>query len=146
MDQIAKDWNGCGQGRIAHAYGIRKNGDVWEWNREKPSDAGGKSPVDYLRKYLEKALYVSEHFPMYWAINKRFCSMSRLFQTKECDGCHRVWPSPFMTCPECGAPLKQISKGYRYLGALEKDSRPTALMMKKHDWLMPETGAGMVAE
>jgi hypothetical protein len=135
MDQIAKDWNGCGQGRIAHAYGIRKNGNAWEWNREKPADACGKSPVEYLKKYLEKALYVSEAFPQYWAINKRFCTMSRLFQTKECEGCRKVWPSPFAVCPECGAPLKQISKGYRYLGALfspQRDAIPSVEMMKEH--------------
>jgi hypothetical protein len=35
-------------------------------------------------------------------------------------------------CPDCGAPLKQISKGYRYLGTLEKDSGPTASMMDRN--------------
>jgi hypothetical protein len=145
MDQIAKDWNGCGQGRIAHAYGIRRNGDTWEWNREKPADAAGRSPVDYLRKYLEKALYVSEAFPLYWAVNKRFVTMSRMFQTKECEGCRSVWGSWLKVCPECGAPLKQISKGYRYLGSLEKDSSPTARMMTKHRWPMPETSPGVPA-
>jgi RNA polymerase subunit RPABC4/transcription elongation factor Spt4 len=149
MDQIAKDWNGCGQGRIAHVYGIRRNGEVWEWNREKPADAAGKSPVDYLRKYLEKALYVSEHFPMYWAINKRFVSMSRMFQTKECEGCRSVWGSWLKVCPECGAPLKQISKGYRYLVVMVKDKpqkgynpfkgSPTVEMMNKHWSPMRET-------
>lgn len=135
MDKIAEDWNGCGQGRIAHAYGIRRNGDVWEWNREKPADAAGKSPVDYLRKYLEKALYVSEHFPLYWAVNKRFCTMSRMFQTKECEGCRSVWGSGLKVCPECGAPLKQIAKGYRFLGVLtspERDAMPPAEMMRVH--------------
>lgn len=149
IDQIAKDWNGCGQGRIAHVYGIRRNGEVWEWNREKPADAAGKSPVDYLRKYLEKALYVSEHFPMYWAINKRFVSMSRMFQTKECEACRSVWGSWLKVCPACGAPLKQISKGYRYLGVMVKDkpqngynpfrNPPTVEMMNKHWSPMRET-------
>jgi hypothetical protein len=147
MDQIAEDWNKCGQGRIAHAYGIRRNGRVWEWNREKPTDAAGKSPVEYLKKYLEKALYVSEHFPMYWAINKRFCTMSRLFQTKECEGCRKVWPSRFGSCPDCGAPLKQILKGFRYLGTLispKRDAPPTAEMMRVHrsPWMDGDRSGG----
>jgi len=155
MDQIADDWNRCGQGRIAHAYGIRRNGDTWEWNREKPADAAGKSPVDYLRKYLEKALYVSEHFPLYWVMNKRFCTMSRIFQTKECEGCRSVWGSGIRVCPSCGAPLKAISKGYRFIGALEKEKphngyqpfpfTPPAEMMKRHDRIMSETGPGVPA-
>jgi len=142
MDKIAEDWNGCGQGRIAHAYGIRRNGNTWEWNREKPNDAAGKSPVDYLKKYLEKALYVSEHFPMYWAINKRFCSMSRMFQTKECEGCRAVWGSGLRVCPDCGAPLKTISKGFRYLGTLEKNSGPTASMMDRNRGRSPFDALG----
>jgi len=144
MDQIAEDWNGCGQGRIAHAYGIRKNGDVWEWNREKPNDADGRSPVDYLRKYLEKALYVSEHFPMYWAVNKRFCTMSRIFQTKECQGCQAVWGSAMRECLACGGPLQRISKGFRYLGALEKDRSPTASMMQMNGGYSPFDPLGFV--
>lgn len=142
MDQIAEDWNGCGQGKIAHAYGIRRNGDKWEWNRAKPNDADGRSPVDYLKKYLEKALYVSEHFPLYWAINKRFTTMSRMFQTKECEGCRAVWGSALKVCPDCGAPLKVISKGYRYLGTLEKDSGPTALMMDRNRGRSPFDALG----
>lgn len=146
IDDIAADWNRCGQGRIVHAYGIRREGDIWHWNKESPKDADGKSPVDYLRKYLEKALYVSESFGMYWAVNKRFCSMSRIFQTKECQGCRAVWGSGLRFCPECGAPLRRISQGYRFLGALEKGMSPPAEMMNRHRWpITNETGPGVPA-
>lgn len=142
MEQIAEDWNRCGQGRIAHAYGIRRNGDTWEWNRQKPEDAGDKSPVDYLRKYLEKALYVSEFFPMYWAVNKRFCTMSRIFQTKECAGCKGVWGSGLKVCPDCGGPLRRISQGFRFLGALEKGDSPPAAMMDRNRGKSPFDALG----
>lgn len=142
IDDIAEDWNRCGQGRIVHAYGIRKEGDVWHWNKEQPKDAEGRSPVDYLRKYLEKALYVNESFGMYWAVNKRFCSMSRIFQTKECQGCRAVWGSALRVCPDCGGPLRRVSQGFRFLGALEKGSSPSAEMMQRHKWPMRETGPG----
>jgi hypothetical protein len=138
IDQISEDWQMCGQGRIVHAYGIRKEGDIWHWNKESPKDADGKSPVDYLRKYLEKALYVNESFGMYWAVNKRFCSMSRIFQTKECQGCRAVWGSALRICPDCGAPLRRMSQGFRFLGALEKGNSPTAEMMQRHRWPIAE--------
>jgi hypothetical protein len=144
IDKIAEDWRECGQGRIAHAYGIRKNGEVWEWNREKPSDAEGRSPVDYLRKYLEKALYVSEFFPLYWAVNKRFCTMSRVFQTKECQGCRAVWGSALRVCPDCGAPLRRISQGYRYLGTLDRDRGPAVEMMKRNAGSLPLDNLGII--
>jgi hypothetical protein len=149
IDKIAEDWVKCGQGEIVHAYGIRKNGNVWEWNRESPKDADGKNPVDYLRKYLEKALYVNENFGLYWAMNKRFCSMSRIFQTKECQGCRAVWGSGLRVCPDCGGPLRRISQGYRFLGALEKGTGPTADIMKRNrgnspfdplGWTRPDPG------
>lgn len=145
IDQISEDWQMCGQGRIVHAYGIRKEGDIWHWNKEQPKDAEGRSPVDYLRKYLEKALYVDESFGMYWAVNKRFCSMSRIFQTKECQGCRAVWGSALRVCPDCGAPLRRVSQGFRFLGAMEKGSSPTAEMMNRHRWPIRETGPGVVA-
>ena len=129
IDDISDDWKKCGQGRIVHAYGIRRDGDVWLWNQEKPNDAQGKSPVDYLRKYLEKALYVNESFSMYWAINKRFTTMSRMFQTKECAGCRSVWGSGLKICPHCTGPLVHVSQGFRFLGSLIKDTGPTAAMM-----------------
>jgi hypothetical protein len=144
MDQIAEDWKQCGQGKIAHAYGIKKNGEVWEWNREQPNDANGKNPVDYLRKYLEKALYVSTHFPMYWTMNKRFCTMSRILQTKECVGCRTAWGSAVLVCPNCGGPLRTVSQGFRYLGSLEKGYSPTMPMMKRNRGSSPFDPLGWV--
>jgi hypothetical protein len=145
IDQISQDWQRCGQGRIVHAYGIYRDGDRWMWTREKPSDAEGKSPTDYLRKYLEKALYVTENFGLYWAMNKRFCTMSRIFGTKECEGCKSVWSGFLRICPACGARLIKYAKGYRYLGALDRGGMPTAQMMSTHAWAMRETGPGVMA-
>jgi len=145
IDDIAEDWIKCGQGEIVHVYGIRKNGDVWEWNRESPKDAQGKNPIEYLKKYLEKALYVDENFGMYWAMNKRFCSMSRIFQTKECAGCLSVWGSALRICPDCGAPLRRVSQGFRFLGCLDKDSSPTVPMMNKHRFPISENWPGVPA-
>ena len=142
IDQISKDWQRCGQGRIVHAYGIHRDSDRWLWNKEKPSDAEGKSPTDYLRKYLEKALYVNENFGLYWAMNKRFCTMSRLFQSKECEGCRSVWSGFMKVCPVCSARLIKYGKGYRYLGALDRGGMPSARMMSVHDWPMQERGRG----
>lgn len=79
-DQIEKDWDRCGQGRIAHAYGIKNTGTNWEWIKERPEDAKGRSPGDYLKKYVKKGLFSEEGYSLYWAINKRFFSMSRIFQ------------------------------------------------------------------
>lgn len=137
IDQISEDWQGCGQGKIVHVYGIHRDGDTWVWNREKPNDTEGRSPVDYLKKYLEKALNVSEFFPMYWAVNKRFCTMSRLFQTKECMGCRAVWGSALKVCPDCGGPLRRISQGFRFLGALDRGDAPPAEMMKRNRGCSP---------
>lgn len=137
IDDISEDWVKCGQGRIVHAYGVRRDGETWLWNQEKPTDTDGRSPVDYLRKYLEKALYVNDLFSMYWAINKRFCTMSRMFQTKECAGCRSVWGSALKVCPVCTGPLWHISQGYRFLGSLIKDTGPTAAMMLRNSGVSP---------
>jgi len=145
FEQISRDWERCGQGRIVHAYGIHKDGDRWAWNKEKPGDAEGKAPEDYLRKYLEKALHLTESFGMYWAVNKRFSTMSRIFGTKECEGCRTVLSGFLKICPECGARLRKYPKGYRYLGSLLRDEMPTARMMRARIWGIPETGPGALA-
>lgn len=145
IDQISEDWQTCKQGRIAHAYGIRKEGDRWHWSKEKPSDAGGKSPEDYLRKYLEKALYLNENFGLYWAVNKRFSTMSRLFGSKECEGCRSIWSGFLKVCPKCGARLTKLPKGFRFLGSLSIDEMPTARIIRVHRWPIRETGPGVPA-
>lgn len=144
IDDISDDWMSCGQGRIVHAYGIRRDGDVWMWNKEKPTDTDGRSPVDYLRKYLEKALYVNESFSLYWAVNKRFCTMSRMFQTKECEGCRSVWGSGLRECPNCGGPLIRVSQGYRFLGSLVRDTGPTTAMMRINRGSSPFDSLGVI--
>ena len=145
IDKISEDWQKCGQGRIVHAYGIRRDNDRWLWNKEKPGDAEGRTPEDYLRKYLEKALYLNENFGLYWAVNKRFCTMSRIFGSKECEGCRSVWSGFLKICPKCGARLKHYSKGYRFLGSLLIDEMPTARIIQAHRWPMKETGPGVPA-
>lgn len=142
IDEISDDWVKCGQGRIVHAYSIRRDGDQWLWNKEKPSDSQGKDPVGYLRKYLEKALYVNDSFSMYWVMNKRFSTMSRLFQTKECAGCRSVWGSQLKWCPDCGGPLFHVPQGFRFLGSLEIGYSPTAGMMDRNRSASPFDALG----
>jgi hypothetical protein len=81
-DQISEDWDRCGQGKIVKAIAVHRNhvSGVWEWNGTRPEDAGpGESPRDYLKKYLNKAIYDRKGFELYWAVNKPFMSSSRRF-------------------------------------------------------------------
>lgn len=81
-DQISEDWDRCGQGKIVKAIAVHRNhvSGIWEWNGSRPDDASpGESPKDYLKKYLNKAIYDRKGFELYWAVNKPFMSASRRF-------------------------------------------------------------------
>ncbi len=79
-EQISEDWERCGQGSIVKAIGIHRNPrtGVWEWRGQRPDDAqNDESPRDYLKKYLNKAIFDRRGFELYWAHNKPFMSSSR---------------------------------------------------------------------
>lgn len=81
-EQISEDWDRCGQGQIVKALAVHRNPktDIWEWDGSRPDDAkSGESPKDYLKKYLNKAIYDRKGFELYWAVNKNFMSASRRF-------------------------------------------------------------------
>ncbi len=79
-EQISEDWERCGQGSIVKAIAIHRNPrtGVWEWRGHRPDDAqNDESPRDYLKKYLNKAIFDRRGFELYWAHNKPFMSSSR---------------------------------------------------------------------
>ena len=81
-EQISEDWDRCGQGQIVKALATHRNPKtgIWEWDGGRPEDAdSGESPKDYLKKYLNKAIYNRKGFELYWALNKNFMSASRRF-------------------------------------------------------------------
>lgn len=81
-EQISEDWKRCGQGQIVKALAVHRNQKtgIWEWNGSRPEDADpGESPKDYLKKYLNKAIFDRRGFELYWALNKNFMSASRRF-------------------------------------------------------------------
>lgn len=81
-EQISEDWDRCGQGKIVKALAVHRNPKtgIWEWAGSRPDDAkSGESPRDYLKKYLNKAIYDRKGFELYWALNKNFMSTSRRF-------------------------------------------------------------------
>ena len=81
-EQISEDWNRCGQGQIVKAIATHRNPKtgIWEWDGNRPDDAkADESPKDYLKKYLNKAIYDRKGFELYWATNKPFMSSSRRF-------------------------------------------------------------------
>lgn len=76
--EISKIWDRCGQGIIVKPIALRNDPQAgWLWVREKPKDATGRDPQQYLKKYLVKALRDEQGFDLYWAFNKRFFSSSR---------------------------------------------------------------------
>ena len=77
--EITAEWQACGQGKINYEYVIHYNNDRWEWTKKEPANANYKSPTDYLKKYIKKALYdISDH-DLFWLFNKRFLTCSRDF-------------------------------------------------------------------
>ena len=70
-------WTKYGQGEIFKFISMKNNNGVWEWVKTKPSDAGNKSPADYLKKYLKKALFDEGALYQYWIYNTRFFTYSR---------------------------------------------------------------------
>lgn len=80
FQQLAYEWGvKYQQGFMVHAYTIHKTGGTWQWKDDKntPNDSNGRTPDDYLKKYLKKALYDTDGYWGYWVHNKRFFTMSQ---------------------------------------------------------------------
>jgi len=76
-EKLSELWHKYGQGEIVDFLSIKNDGPGWTWTRQKPADADGKSPIDYLKKYLKKGLFDPEKLYQYWIYNQRFFSYSR---------------------------------------------------------------------
>lgn len=75
------DWARCGQGRVTKAIPIQIDDQgKWQWTNRRPEDSKpGESVPDYLKKYLKKSVFNPQDLYMYWAVNTRFFSCSRVF-------------------------------------------------------------------
>lgn len=76
-DKMKELWVKYTQGSVFKFIEMKNNNGVWEWVTEKPSDAGNKTPADYLKKYLKKALFDERALYQYWIYNTRFFTYSR---------------------------------------------------------------------
>jgi len=98
-NQLAADWERCGQGRIVDVCAVRRSKDGWTWSNpnSRPRDAKpGEDARNYLRKYLNKAIFDKKGFELYFACNRRFFTASRIMeprkQARPSRPDPRVWP------------------------------------------------------
>lgn len=83
MRKLSALWDKYGQGSIVHFHKLRKDQDgAWTWDRQKPKDTKGKSPIDYLKKYLKKGLFDETNY-QFWIYNTRFFTNSRKLLPKK---------------------------------------------------------------
>lgn len=75
---LSERWSKCAQGEVVHLQTLRNNGTKWLWTKKAPKDARKQeSPLDYLKKYLKKALYSNDQQELYWTFNKRYFTYAR---------------------------------------------------------------------
>ncbi|MFA4928255.1 MAG: hypothetical protein WC558_07045 [Patulibacter sp.] len=110
-EDIALDWMKTGQGERIHVYGIQKQGNTWVWLKEQPKDARNRQPVDYLGKYLGKGVKTRSGYGMYFAINKRFFTNSRVLETDR----------------ELPDKTEKIESTYEFIGTTRNDEVPVWL-------------------
>lgn len=75
--QMSALWAKYGQGEIVDFKKLRTDRHGWTWDGEQPQDSNGKSPENYLKKYLKKGLYDDDTNYQYWIYNTRYYSHSR---------------------------------------------------------------------
>lgn len=98
-EELARDWGErYGQGIMNQVYRVRNVNGVWQWanSKEQPTDTKGRSPADYLGKYLKKASDIP---------------------TIKCPHCGKIVSavvSGKIECPECHSQLKAPRDG-RYM-------------------------------
>lgn len=86
IHELSKKWEDYGQGKIVHAYALKKhptNPLSWTWKNpnNRPNDHRNKDPIDYLKVYLLKAQYSTS--VNYWVFNSRYYTNSRNFEPLE---------------------------------------------------------------
>ena len=85
-ESLAADWIRCGQGRIVDVCAVRRTEKGWTWTnpKQRPKDAKpGVDARDYLRKYLQKAVFDKLGFELYFACNRRFFTASRTMEPRK---------------------------------------------------------------
>lgn len=123
--QLSERWSKCNQGEIVHIFTLHNNGNKWLWTKNKPKDAGKqKSPLDYLKKYLKKALYSNDQQELYWTFNKRYFTYARSLKPVTAKS---EYEGPPLTCIGA-APSDMISI------ILERRSRAIWSQIKKAEW------------
>ena len=90
MKQLSALWMKYGQGQIVHFHKIKKDRTGWVWDGQSPYDAKEKTPADYLKKYLKKALFNDSNY-QYWVYNTRFFSHSRKLRPSAPKKLSRGW-------------------------------------------------------
>lgn len=78
-DDITQEWERCNQGTINHIYTIVNTRKGWVWPKDRPRDASKNEDAGhYLAKYLKKNIFQPQANTLYWVVNKRFYSNSRI--------------------------------------------------------------------
>lgn len=129
FQQLAYEWGvKYQQGFMVHAYVIRKRNGTWQWKDDKntPDDSNGRTPDDYLKKYLKKALYDDTGYWGYWVHNKRFFTMSQSIR--------------YATAEEAAAAKadrdakKAKIPEYEFIGAVHENDVPDIVRRHSRGW------------
>lgn len=98
-EDLAREWGErYGQGIMNQVYRVKNIDGVWQWanKNEQPNDTHGRTPADYLGKYLKKASDIP---------------------TVKCPKCGKIVSTPLsgeVECPECHTKLHAPRDG-RYM-------------------------------
>jgi hypothetical protein len=129
FQQLAYEWGvKYQQGFMVHAYVIRKTNGTWQWKDAKntPDDSQGRTPDDYLKKYLKKALYDDTGYWGYWVHNKRFFTMSQSIRYAD-------ETEAAAAKAERDAKKAKIPE-YEFLGAIHADDVPDIVRRHSRGW------------
>ena len=127
MQQLSNLWQKYGQGQIVHFHKIKKDRTGWIWDGQSPYDAQEKTPADYLKKYLKKALFNDSNY-QYWIYNTRFFSHSRKLRPpgrkKRSRGWYRFFGVFYDSAPEYGKMYQEVTE--KTIQCLHKGKKPGA--------------------
>jgi hypothetical protein len=129
FNQLAREWGEkYQQGFMVHAYVLQNKDKKWTWKNEKntPDDARGRSPDDYLKKYLKKALYDTSSHWGYWVHNKRFYTMSQSIRYADA--------TEAAAAKAERAANKNPIPEYEFVGAVPEDEIPDIIRRHSRGW------------
>lgn len=129
FNELAREWGvQYQQGFMVHAYVLKNQDKKWVWKNEQntPDDAQGRSPDDYLKKYLKKALYDTSSHWGYWVHNKRFFTMSQSIRYS--DAAEAAAAKAERLARQKPAPE------YEFIGAVPSDEIPDVITRHSRGW------------